>query len=101
MLYREFGKRKNEGSVFLTLKLHLKEIRLRFCLAKTEDCAKLRQMQLFILIELKHLCYKTIIFNISFTNLRKICFWSWHKRIIIVIIIIMIIHCSRVIQTFL
>ena len=31
-------------------------------LAKTEDCAKLRQMQLFILIELKHLCYKPLLF---------------------------------------
>ena len=31
-------------------------------LAKTEDCAKLRQMQLFILIELKRLCYKPLLF---------------------------------------
>ena len=54
-------------------------------LAKTEDCAKLRQMQLFILVE-KHLCYKPFLYH--FLIYVKY-FWSWHKRINT--------YCSRII----
>ena len=47
-------------SFFLRLRLRLKEEWLRF-LAKTEDCAKLRQMQLFILVWVETFMLQTII----------------------------------------
>ena len=102
LLPRNWEVRRVRGKNFLRLNLHLKEESiLRIFWQKTEDCAKLRQMQLFILTESKHLYYKPLFF-ILFSNLRKIFFWSWHKRIIIIMIIIIItiimIHCSRIIQ---
>ena len=59
-----------EKFFFLRLRLRLKEEWLRF-LAKTEDCAKLRQMQLFILVWVETFMLQTIILWRSFSKLRK------------------------------